>query len=284
MFRIGDFSRIARVSCRLLRHYEELGLIKPARVEPDTGYRYYSAGQLPRLNRILVLKELGLSLEEIGRIIDRHPSADELRGMLLMQRTQAERALAAETQRLRHIETRIAQIDAEGQLDADDVVIRPEPARLLLSVRRELPSFARARELIAELCKSVPRQAGRDALGPLFAIAHAAEFEQDGLDVEFGFILPRRIEPRVRLADGTALRVREEPKVERMAVCVRVGLPEHAHLITSRIGRFVEANGDQLAGPSREVFLQPPVLERMDQSVVEMQFPIAKAAPVNRPG
>ena len=66
MFKIGDFSRIARVSCRLLRYYDEIGLLKPGSTERDTGYRYYSASQLPRLNRILVLKELGLSLEEIA--------------------------------------------------------------------------------------------------------------------------------------------------------------------------------------------------------------------------
>src|SRR5262245_12572379 len=65
MFRIGEFSRIARVSCRLLRYYDEIGLFTPARIEQASGYRYYSAAQLPRLNRILVLRELGLSLEQI---------------------------------------------------------------------------------------------------------------------------------------------------------------------------------------------------------------------------
>lgn len=59
-----------------------------------------------------------------------------------------------------------------------------------------------------------------------------------------------------------------------MAVCVRVGLPEDAHLVTAKIGHFVEINGDMLAGPSREVFLQPPRLDRMHESVVEMQFPV----------
>ena len=67
MFRIGEFSRIARVSMRLLRYYDELGLLCPARIDPDNGYRYYSAAQLPQLNRILVLRDLGLSLEQIAR-------------------------------------------------------------------------------------------------------------------------------------------------------------------------------------------------------------------------
>ena len=60
-----------------------------------------------------------------------------------------------------------------------------------------------------------------------------------------------------------------------MAVCVRVGLPEDAHLFTAKIGRYLEASGDSLAGPSREVFLKPPNPERMHESVVEMQFSVA---------
>jgi effector-binding domain-containing protein len=64
-----------------------------------------------------------------------------------------------------------------------------------------------------------------------------------------------------------------------MAVCVRVGLPEDAHLVTAKIGRFLEASGDRLAGPSREVFLQAPVLDRMHEAVVEMQFPVRSHAP-----
>ena len=59
-------------------------------------------------------------------------------------------------------------------------------------------------------------------------------------------------------------------------MCVRVGLPEDAHLVTAKIGCFVEANGDVLDGPSREVFLQPPDAQRMHESVVEMQFPVRR--------
>lgn len=86
MFRIGEFSKIAQVSGRLLRYYDEIGLLSPEFTDPQTGYRYYSARQLPRLNRILVLKELGLSLEQIARLLDRDTSADEIRGMLTLRK------------------------------------------------------------------------------------------------------------------------------------------------------------------------------------------------------
>lgn len=278
MFKIGDFSRIARVSCRLLRYYDELGLLKPAQLERDSGYRYYSASQLPRLNRILVLKELGLSLEEIARVLDSNLSGAELRGMLMVRRNDAQRALAEEMERLRHIESRIAQIDTEGELSADDVIMRSEPAQQLLSMRRVVPSFAAARDLIRELSESLRALKSKGVLGRLTAIAHAQEFEVDRIDVEVGFVLQGDLQDEVRLANGEPLSVRELPAVERMATCVRIGLPERAHLITGKIGVFLEANGYGLAGPSREVFLQPPHLDRMEESVVEMQFPVAQIA------
>jgi DNA-binding transcriptional MerR regulator len=70
MFKIGDFSRFSRVTVKMLRHYDEIGLLKPARVDPFTGYRYYTADQLPRLNRIIALKDLGFTLEQIGSLLD----------------------------------------------------------------------------------------------------------------------------------------------------------------------------------------------------------------------
>lgn len=277
MFRIGDFSRIARVSARLLRYYEEIGLITPARVDRDTGYRFYSASQLPQLNRIMVLKEMGFSLEEIGPIMRDSISGAELRAMLALRRADAARAAEQELQRLRHIESRIAQIDAEGGLSFDDVVIRPEPARQVVSLRRVVPSFAQAIGLARELHEHVATRFRRNTLGALFGVAHAVEFELDRLDVEFGFVLDSAGAPP-QLPAGSPLSIRELPAAQQLATCVRVGLPEHAHLVTARIGGFIEANGYELAGPSREVFLQPPKFDRMEESVIEMQFPIRALA------
>jgi DNA-binding transcriptional MerR regulator len=275
VFTIGDFSRLARVSCRLLRYYDELGLLRPATVDTATGYRYYSAKQLPRLNRILVLKDLGFSLEEIPRLLDEQVDAGELRGMLLLRRAEVERSLAAEAERLRSIETRIAQIDTEGRLAADDVRIRAEPARRFLSVRATLASFAAARSLVRAVAEETRRRVPKEALGSLMAVAHAPEFEADSIDVQIGFSLLKATSAAVEIAEFGALGVEELPAIETMATCVRIGLPEHAHLVTARIAATMEARGFRLAGPSREVFLEPPKFERMQDSVVEMQFPVA---------
>jgi DNA-binding transcriptional MerR regulator len=272
MFRIGDFSRIARVSARLLRFYDQIGLLAPAHADAQTGYRHYTVAQLAQLNRITVLKDLGFNLEQIGDMLKSPPDADELRRMLLLRRNDALRTLAQESQRLRHIETRIAQIESEGRWSADDVVERAEPARELLSVRRQVASFAEARGLIA-LLREHSRQLLPRAHGcQLVAVAHAPQFESEELDVEFGYAVEHlELSPPPQ---HSVLSLSDLPAVPRMAVCVRVGLPEDAHLVTAKIGRFLAANGDQLDGPSREVFLQAPDPERMHEAVVEMQFPV----------
>jgi len=69
MYSTGEYARIAQVSKRLLRYYDEIGLFQPVKIDNESGHRYYSASQLPELNRILALKDLGLSLNQIQRFV-----------------------------------------------------------------------------------------------------------------------------------------------------------------------------------------------------------------------
>ena len=78
MISIGDFARLGRVSVRMLRHYDEIGLLPPARVDQFTGYRYYRAAQLSQLNRIVALKDLGFTLQQVQSVLKDGPSAAEL--------------------------------------------------------------------------------------------------------------------------------------------------------------------------------------------------------------
>jgi DNA-binding transcriptional MerR regulator len=90
MLTIGDFARLGQVSPRMLRHYDEIGLLSPDRVDPATGYRYYTAHQLARLHRVVALRDLGFNLDQIGPVLDEELTVDELRGMLRMRRAQIE--------------------------------------------------------------------------------------------------------------------------------------------------------------------------------------------------
>src|SRR5436309_15386266 len=99
MFKIGDFSRLTQVTVKALRHYDRLGLLAPEAIDPETGYRYYSGAQVPRLSRILALKDLGFSLEQVGTLLDADLSPAQLRGMLLAKRAEVLGAIAAEGER-----------------------------------------------------------------------------------------------------------------------------------------------------------------------------------------
>ncbi len=277
MFRIGEFSRIARVSGRLMRYYDQIGLLKPDHVDRSTGYRYYSAAQLPRLNRILALKDLGLTLDQVGRMIDDNISTDEIKGMLLMRRAEVEQTLDEETARLDQIEARLAQIDTEGKLEETEVVVKPVPRSDFLSVRDVLPKANEGFALVKEFMSVVRANVDVHALGPFVGVMHSDAFENENFDFEVGYCLNRRINQEIPLSAGRRARMRELPGVETMATLVHAGAPQEVHAGTAGIGRWMEANGYRIAGPNRELFLEGPFLERMEDSVIEMQFPVEKA-------
>ena len=139
MIKIGDFARLSRVSVVTLRHYDEMGLLKPVSVDGFTGYRYYSVGQLPRLNRILALKDLGFSLEQIEKVLS-GLTLDQLRGMLKMKQAEVEQQIEVEQDRLSRIAARLRQIELEDVMPDYDVVLKTVPPLLVASRRMIIPS------------------------------------------------------------------------------------------------------------------------------------------------
>ena len=110
MFKIGEFSRLTRVPAKTLRYYDEIGLFKPAQYDDVTGYRYYTVEQLPRLFRIIALKGMGLSLNQIKSLLVDDLSAQEIRGMMKMQRVQIIQKLEEEKRRLMFLEAYLRQL------------------------------------------------------------------------------------------------------------------------------------------------------------------------------
>jgi len=104
VLKIGEFSSFSQNSIGTLRHYDEVGLLKPAHVDSESGYRYYSVGQLPRLHRILALRDLGFPLERIADALDEGVTADALRGMLLLRRVEQEGQIQEAVERLNRLE------------------------------------------------------------------------------------------------------------------------------------------------------------------------------------
>ncbi len=276
MFLIGEFSKLARVSRRMLYYYEEVGLLAPAHTDQNTGYRYYSATQLPRLNQILTLKELGLTLEQIRQMLDDDISADELRGMLALRRAQIEQSLQDEMMRMRYIESRIRQVETEGVLRDYDVVLKSVDATQVLTARETLADVSGFAPVMFEMLQKLPEQLGRDSLGPMIAIVHSDEHMVEQIDAEMGFVLQGHAPQSVTVPSGRTLTTRALPAVATMATAVRTGPTPLSSGCYHAIGNWIESNGYRMAGVGREVFLQlkPNDLESM---VVEVQFPVERA-------
>lgn len=276
MFRIGQFSIIAQVSGRLLRYYDEIGLFSPEFTDRQTGYRYYSAGQLPRLNRILVLKELGLSLEQIARLLDQDTSADEIRGMLTLRKAQIEQSVQEETARLRVVEARLQQIDAHGQIQEPDVVLKSVPAQHFLALHEVLPDMSTVRRLVERIFAIVPTVVGQNSLGHIAVVIHFPVYDPEALDFEIGYLLTGKAPESVRLSEERVLTMRELPAIDTMATLAHVGRVSDTHQSYGTLGNWVEQNGWQIIGMGREVLMQLPLPGKEDEAVIELQLPVSR--------
>jgi DNA-binding transcriptional MerR regulator len=278
MFRIGEFAQIAQVSGRQLRFYDQLGLLQPAHVDQQTGYRYYTIRQLPRLNSILALKELGLSLEQIGPLLDREMSPAELRSMLTLKRAQLERSLQEEEARLRHIESRIAQIDREGKADGFDVIVKSTPPTPFLAVNCSCDNMDEVVRMVRTVAEEGTRQI-KPALRDKLVVVARNDVDAEKLDLDIGFSLTRPSNASVRIAGDLVLRATELPAIETMATVVRPGTNAESHTSFGTVGRWIEANHYEIAGPCREIFLEPITgPPGFEGALVEIQFPVRKAA------
>jgi DNA-binding transcriptional MerR regulator/effector-binding domain-containing protein len=274
MFKVGDFSRIARVSGRLLRYYDSIGLLSPRRTDPATGYRYYAADQLARLNKILALKELGLSLEQVAQLLDGKISNEEIRGMFMLKKAELERSLSAEALRLRNVESRLMQIDESGAVEDYDVVLKSSHAQPYLSYRRTFQDFGGAIGALKEVALYGARRIPEPYRQALVVVAYS-DFDDENLDLEIGFSLRKDREKPIALPSGAELQPAELPEAECLATLVRSGPNYQSHLAFGALGLWMEANRYEIAGPSREVFLKMPFEPPdSDDAVVEIQFPV----------
>jgi DNA-binding transcriptional MerR regulator len=277
MFRTGEFSHIARVSKRLLHYYDEIGLLKPAHIDPQTGYRYYSASQLPRLNRILALKDLGLSLDHIAAMMQADISDEEIHGMLLMKKAELEHTVQEDLHRLRGIEARIGQNQVTE--DALDVVIKSIPAQLFLSIRTMVPTPEEMIQLVHDVQSVLPSRVDQRILGLFAGIVYSDSFRLTNNDVELGYLLKQPIEGPVALSEAYVLQIRELPAVQTMATAVQTASPDLVFVALGRIARWIEANGYRIAGPYRELGLELFKKNVSDEMLIEIHMPVESMSP-----
>jgi len=199
MFRIGEFSRLSRVSVRMLRHYDQLGLLKPSHTDSFTNYRYYSADQLPRLNRILALRDLGFSLEQIAPMLDEELPPAQLLGMLKLRQAEIEQQMQIEEVRLRRLEARIDQLNGKGSVQMYDVIVREIESQLVLSYREIAPDDDRIQYMF-EVAEAYVAQFNARADKPPMTIYHDQEYREKEIDAEV--ILPLKLPSQAQVPCG----------------------------------------------------------------------------------
>lgn len=278
MFQIGQFSKIACVSTRQLRHYDDIGLFKPEVVDEASGYRYYSATQLPQLNRIIALKDLGLSLEEITQFMNDNISAQQIHALLRAKKAQVEQTLRDELNRLHSIEERIWQIETDGVLSDENVVLKDIPPLPFLSIREQVPSVKEGFEIMYDIHRRFPQGIENGTLGNFGLVFHSEGFSMENVDVEMGFMGASTLIQRFPLSDGRELRMRTLPAHGTMATLARVGIYNNSVGHYGALGTWIEKHGYRMCGPGSEVFLQPFTPGKEDEAVIEIRLPVEKAA------
>jgi DNA-binding transcriptional MerR regulator len=275
VLKIGDFSKLVRVSIRMLHHYDQLGLLKPIRVDADTGYRYYGVHQMARLNRILALKDLGLSLAQIAAVLDQPLSAEQLRGMLRLQQADLRQRVEREQARLGRVEARLRLIAQEGTMSHDGVVLKPVAAQTVAAAREVIDDPhtipARCRALRDLLREALPH-AGVKASGASFVIFHDKGLRDEPIEIEVA--VPIEPEMAARLSADDRLATYELSAVETVAAFIHHGSLATIEETYAAAWRWVEANGYRMVGPwpYREVYLSEE--DGANGAVIEVQMPV----------
>jgi DNA-binding transcriptional MerR regulator/effector-binding domain-containing protein len=269
MFAIGDFARHGRVSVRMLRHYDAIGLLRPAQVDEATGYRSYEAGQLADLNRLVALKDLGFSLEQVRTMLADEISVVEVRAMLALRRAELETELAESAARLTQVESRLRSIELGDEAPA--VVLKELPAACFVALSSTAASFTPEdigpviKPLCAELGQRLPSATGVQPSGRLTCFYEAAGEE---VAVQAG------VEASVSAGgELNGLQVVDQPAT-LAATIVHRGRIEDVLPAWQALARWIDDNGHRSSGPARELYLDCP--EDPAQWVTELQEPVVR--------
>jgi DNA-binding transcriptional MerR regulator/predicted transcriptional regulator YdeE len=265
MLKIGEFSRVCQVPVSALRYYADLGLLPPAHVDPETGYRRYTLDQLPRLHRILALRDLGLALEQIGAMLSQPLSPEQLHGMLRLRQSELAQQIADEQARLARVAARLRQIEQEGTMSDYDVVLKDVEPQLVAGIRSVIPHYGAIGPLFDELYAYLGQHgAGGLAVG----IDHNTEYKERDPDMEAIAYLtaPVPASDRVRvytLPGGT------------VASTIHRGPWEEMSRAYGALMAWLQGSGYTPSGPSRELYLhQAPT---PDAHVTEIQIPVSRS-------
>lgn len=273
VFKIGDFSRLSLVSVKALRYYDELGLLKPARIDEFTGYRYYAGSQLTRLNRILAMKDMGLSLEQIALLLDKELTPDQIRGMLKLKQVELHRQLDEGQAQLTRIEAWLQAFEQEFTMPAYDVIIKKVAPLQVAQARGIAPTWEQLGPTLDRLFDQVMgyiNQQGATCVEPATTVYYDSEYGER--DISVGACVPFK----GALNDSEQVKVIELPAVETMATVIHHGSFSTLNQAYNAMLKWVETNGYSISGTNRELNLEYERGGDQAKFVTEIQFPVEK--------
>ncbi|KAA0023003.1 MerR family transcriptional regulator [Antrihabitans cavernicola] len=269
MFTIGDFARHGRISVRMLRHYDSIGLLRPARVDRSTGYRFYEAAQLARLNRVVALKDLGFTLAQVQAILDENVSGAELRGMLRLRQSELRTQISKDQDRLGQVEARLRIIESEDFMPTDDVIVKPLPAIRIAELTGTAAGYEHNEigPVVAPMFGDIVgrlQRAGVPITGPAVALYENAA---DG-----SVIVHAGMQVNAEPSDEYDFTITDLPAIERAATVLHCGSMDTVGNSWQNLGRWIDMNGHRSHGFAREVTIE--YTEDPAGWVTELQEPI----------
>jgi len=266
MIKIGDFARISGVTVATLRHYDESGLLKPALVVEASGYRYYRMEQLPKLNRIIVFKELGLTLNEIEHFLLSKQDAGELRDLLRQKRAESEKRMTEEFAKHQRIERRIQIIEKENAMPELEIVVKTAPSMTLATIHVHVPTNEQVPELLSNaygnICQFL-QQKGLTQKGPCLAIWYSSpnDFTEEEVDVAI---------PIDKTTTGEGNVIIQEIPATQVASVVHNGPFEEFQECHRALMNWIEDSNYEISGPYREIYHE----NSEESATTEVHYPI----------
>ncbi len=272
MLSIGEFSKICKVSTKTLRYYDEIGLIKPSKINPENNYRYYSIEQLETMLFINRLKQYNFSLEEIRTIITSEEIPNEKLCLeLYKKKKKLEKQIQIYSQITERLNEDIAVLkqgkSIMSYLNKIDVQLVEVPVMYLVSIRKMVCKFE-MEEQYACCFNSILRKIQYDKLtvnAPPMVLFHGDEFTPLGLDTEFAIPVEQFVKGTRDFCPGLCLKT-----------TLHGGYSNLTSIYTKQC-EWAEQNGYENNGPLYEVYITDPTqTSNEDDRVTEIYYPVKK--------
>ena len=264
LYRIGLFAQMNRITVKALRFYEEQGLLLPAKIDGESGYRYYTMSQMEILHRILALKEAGFTIEDMKHL---DASGDE-RSFLLRKKNAILEKIAQLTLQLSRID---GYLMAGGNSLAAPVMVKTIPETVCAVMRRRIDSYDALFDIMPELGGYMEEADCVCAL-PEYCFTQYLEpgFQEAQILVEVCEAVTEK------KADRGSLRFRTIP--ETRAACIyHKGSYRDFPKTYEVILRYIEENGYEICGNIRESYIDGVWnKDSEDEWLSEIQIPVVK--------